>query len=182
MIVHKSENHAPVRAKLVAHAASALLSNPVDDRNGMRMEIRAAAIFEFLRTIKEDSALRFEFFIDVTAVDYSTYSEPKPERFAVHYTVMSPFAGVRLQIGTYLPESHPQILSIAPIFTGANWCEREVYDMYGIRFAGHPDLKRILMPDDYEGYPLRKDYPLKGRGERASFPVYEATLGHNRNL
>lgn len=182
MIVHKSENHAAARARLLELAGSALLTDPVDDRNGLRLELRAAAVFDFLRTIRQDPALRFEYFIDVTAVDYSTYSEPTPERFGLNYTLLSPSNGVRLQVGTYLPESHPQISSVAPIFAGADWCEREVFDMYGIRFAGHPDLKRILMPEDFDGYPLRKDYPLKGRGERASFPVYEATRGHNRNV
>lgn len=183
MIVHKQENHKLVLAKITTLAGSGLLSGPpVQDRCGFTLEIRAAAAFEFLRAVKQDPALRFEYFIDVTGVDYSTYSEPKPERFAVVYIVLSPLLGIRLQVVTYLPESHPQIRSIAPIFAGAEWCEREVYDMYGIRFAGHPDLKRILMPDDFDGYPLRKDYPLKGRGERASFPVYEATHGHTRNF
>ncbi|MCR9143694.1 MAG: NADH-quinone oxidoreductase subunit C [bacterium] len=182
MIVHKSENHAAVRAKVVEIAGSAILTEPVEDRNGLLLEIRAAAVFDFLRSIQQDPALRFEYFIDVTGIDYSDYSEPKPERFGLHYTVLSPLTGLRLQIGTYLPESHPQISSIAPIFAGANWCEREVFDMYGIRFSGHPDLKRILMPEDFDGYPLRKDYPLRGRGERASFPVYEATRGHDRNI
>jgi NADH-quinone oxidoreductase subunit C len=182
MIVHKRENHGQVRAKILSFARDDLLSEPRDDENGLCLEIRATGAFELLRALKLDPATRFAYFIDLTAVDYSTYSEPKPERFAVVYTVLSPSLGVRLQITTYVPDSHPQIRSVASIYAGADWCEREVFDLYGIRFAGHPDLKRILMPDDFDGHPLRKDYPLRGRGERASFPVYEASEGHDRNF
>lgn len=135
--------------------------------------------FDVIRSIKEDSALGFKYFIDVTGADYSKYSEPRPERFAVIYSLLSPSLGVRLQISVYLPESDPSIASISSLFTGANWGEREVYDMYGFDFRGHPSLKRLLTPEGFEGHALRKDYPLKGRGERSSFPVYEAVTGHS---
>lgn len=182
LITCQPEHRERVGAKLLELAGTAALGEAVESPNGITLELRAAATLEFLKAAKTDPELQFEYFIDITAVDYSDYSETKPERFAVIYTVLSPLTGLRLELTAYLAESHPQTPSLVGLFPGAGWCEREVFDMYGIRFSGHPDLKRILMPDDFEGYPLRKDYPLKGRGERASFPVYEASEGHNRNI
>ncbi len=140
------------------------------------MCVDPARILSFISALKD--RLGFVYFIDVTGVDYSKYSLPRAGRFAVIYTLLSPERGVRAIVCSYLPGEDPSIESIAGVYPGADWAEREVYDMYGIRFTHHPDLKRILMPDDFDGHPLRKDYPLKGRGERASFPVYEAQHGH----
>jgi NADH-quinone oxidoreductase subunit C len=134
--------------------------------------------FDVIRSLKEDPGLGFKYFTDITGADYSKYSEPQPERFAVIYSLLSPSLGVRLQLRVYLPESDPSIASITSLFAGANWGEREVYDMYGFDFRGHPSLQRLLTPEGFEGHALRKDYPLKGRGERSSFPVYEAVTGH----
>ncbi len=71
----------------------------------------------------------------------------------------------------YLDEPELSVPSVVPLWEGANWLEREVYDMFGIVFLGHPDLRRILMPEEFTAFPLRKDYPLQGRGERHNFPV-----------
>jgi len=71
-----------------------------------------------------------------------------------------------------VPEDPAEIDSVAPLWQAGNWGEREAYDMFGVIFRNHPDLRRILMPDNFEGHPLRKDYPLKGRGERDNFPKY----------
>lgn len=158
-------------------AASSLI-NTIEEGE-ITFIVRREGIAAFLKALRDDSTLAFTFFIDVTGADYSKYSEGAPERFGVIYTLVSPKLGQRIHIQTYLPESDPRVDSASNLFTGANWGEREVFDMYGIVFKGHPDLKRILMPDEYEGHPLRKDYPLKGRGERASFPVYTATRGHS---
>ncbi|MBL8021525.1 MAG: NADH-quinone oxidoreductase subunit C [Leptospirales bacterium] len=136
-------------------------------------------IHDFVKTVRDDAALDFRFFTDITGADYSKYSIPQPGRFAVIYSLLSISNGVRLQITVFLPENDPSAATVSDLFTGANWAEREVFDMYGIVFKGHPDLKRLLTPEDYEGHPLRKDYPLKGRGERASFEVYSAVPGHN---
>ena len=76
---------------------------------------------------------------------------------------------VRLYCGA--PEEDPIVDSLVGVWAGANWFEREAYDLYGVRFKGHPDLRRILMPDEFTSFPLRKDYPLRGRGERHNFPV-----------
>jgi NADH-quinone oxidoreductase subunit C len=77
--------------------------------------------------------------------------------------------GQRLIVRAFLNEPDLKIPSVVPLWEGANWMEREVFDMYGIEFTGHPDLRRILLPDEFVGFPLRKDYPLRGRGERHNF-------------
>ncbi len=88
------------------------------------------------------------------------------------YNLCSIGTGARARVKAFVPEGDPEIDSASALWKAAPWAEREVYDLYGIRFRNHPDLKRILMPDDYEGHPLRKDYPLQGRGERQNFPRY----------
>jgi NADH-quinone oxidoreductase subunit C len=108
-------------------------------------------------------------------VDYLKYPIAQAGRFGVITTLLSPSLGIRVQVKAFVPDGDPRLPSITDLYLGANWTEREVWDLYGIEFMGHPDLKRILMPDDYEGHPLRKDYPLRGRGERGNFPVYHAT-------
>ena len=79
--------------------------------------------------------------------------------------------GERVIVKTFLNEPDLSVASVFPLWQGADWMEREVYDMYGITFVGHPDLRRILMPEEFTSFPLRKDYPLRGRGERHNFPV-----------
>ncbi len=182
MIIHRPENKAHTRERIEKHAGGALRGEAREEPGGWSFEVEALAIFGLLRAIKQDPELRFTYFIDLSAVDYADYSEPRPGRYAVVYVLLSPELGQRVRFTCHLPENGAEIASVASIFAGANWCEREVYDLYGIRFSDHPNLKRILMPDDYDGHPLRKDYPLRGRGERASFPVYAATRGHSRNL
>jgi NADH-quinone oxidoreductase subunit C len=98
--------------------------------------------------------------------------EDVPERFAVVYQLTSLEHNARLRVKAYVPEEPCEIATATELWPAANWAEREVYDLYGIRFTGHPDLRRILMPENYQGHPLRKDYPLKGRGERDHFPKY----------
>ncbi len=100
---------------------------------------------------------QFDFLVDLTAVDY-----PKQElRFELVYILYSFSRNERLRIKTHVAESQAA-LSITSIFQAANWLEREVFDMFGITFSGHPNLKRILMPDEWTGYPLRKDYSIIG--------------------
>lgn len=175
MIQFQSPNLATVKSALESRGASE--AELQDD--SVHCVVSRERIFDVIRSIKEDPSLQFKYFIDVTGADYSKYSIPQPERFAVIYNLLSPSLGVRVQIRVYLPEADPSIASITSLFHGANWGEREVYDMYGFDFRGHPSLQRLLTPEGFEGHALRKDYPLKGRGERSSFPVYEAVPGHN---
>lgn len=118
-------------------------------------------IFSFLR-----DELNFEFLMDVTAVDYLG-REP---RFEVVYHLYSFKNNYRLRVKVRVSESDPVVDSLVPLWSGANWFEREVYDMFGIRFKGHPDLRRILMYDEFQGHPLKKDYPLRKRQPRIPHP------------
>lgn len=126
---------------------------------------------DILKCLMDDERTSYDFLIDVTAVDYLKYPQPMPERFAVIYQLYSSKYNQRLRIKAFLPADDMKITSVTVLWNSANWLERETYDMFGITFAGHPDLRRILMPDDYGSHPLLKDYPLKGRGERDNFKV-----------
>jgi NADH-quinone oxidoreductase subunit C len=98
------------------------------------------------------------FLSDVTAVD----RYPAEPRFEIVYHLRCDERKDRLRLKCPLPGDAPEIDSVTPVWRSANWCEREVFDLFGVRFTGHPDLRRILMPEDWEGYPLRKDYPVTG--------------------
>jgi NADH-quinone oxidoreductase subunit C len=101
-------------------------------------------------------------------IDYLGYPQAQ-DRYAVVYGLTNTQTGERLFVKAYTNDPQPELPSVTGLWRGANWLEREVYDMYGIRFVGHPDLRRILMPDEFADHPLRKDYPLRGYGERHNF-------------
>jgi NADH-quinone oxidoreductase subunit C len=102
--------------------------------------------------------LYFAFLSDITTVDRF----PIEPRFEVNYHLLSIARSDRLRLKVRLPGNDPTLATVTSVWPTANWHERENYDLFGIRFEGHPDLRRILMPDDWEGYPLRKDYPVEG--------------------
>ncbi|MCC7476509.1 MAG: NADH-quinone oxidoreductase subunit C [Pirellulales bacterium] len=112
----------------------------------------------------------FDMLADLTAVDYLEYPGAT-DRFGVVYVLVNTTTGQRLIVKTHLNPPESELPSVYPLWRSADWMEREVFDMFGITFAGHPDLRRILSPDEFTAHPLRKDYPLKGRGERHNFPV-----------
>jgi NADH-quinone oxidoreductase subunit C len=103
----------------------------------------------------------FELLSDLSGVDYLGVAPPE-DRFLVAYHVTSLSRRVRLRLRVFVPDGDERVPTVSGVWPTANWHEREVYDFFGITFAGHPDLRRILMPDDWEGFPLRKDYPLGG--------------------
>lgn len=112
----------------------------------------------------------FDMLFELTAVDYLEYPDAT-DRFGVIYGLLNVATGERVVVKTFLNPPDLELPSVYPLWHSADWMEREVYDMFGITFAGHPDLRRVLLPDEFAAYPLRKDYPLKGRGERHNFPV-----------
>lgn len=103
----------------------------------------------------------YRYLVDLTAVDYSTYPGYTGERFAVVYHLYSHEKNVRIRLKTFTPEG-TSVQSVTPVWKNANWHEREVWDMFGIAFDGHPNLERILMWEGFNGHPLRKDFPLRG--------------------
>jgi NADH-quinone oxidoreductase subunit C len=137
-------------------------------RDNRRLHVAQAGLFELLRVLKEQHG--FDMLVDVTAVDYAKYPNAA-DRFGVIYLLLNTGSGERVIVKTALNEPDLSLPSVFTLWTGADWMEREVFDMYGIVFEGHPDLRRILMPDAFTGYPLRKDYPMRGRGERHNFPI-----------
>lgn len=124
--------------------------------------IKKQYVIDVCRFLKEDSELEFNFMMDLTAVDYLNQTT-RYERFEVVYHFYSLKYNHRIRVKAPVSESDCVIDSIVSLWIGANWFEREVYDMYGIKFNDHPDLRRILLYEEFEGYPLRKDYPIDKR-------------------
>ena len=112
----------------------------------------------------------FDLLVDITCVDYLNYPGAK-DRFGLVYLLAGTVTNQRLTVRAFVNEPEPAVRSVVGLWEGANWLEREVWDMFGIQFEGHPDLRRILMPEEFTAFPLRKDYPLQGLGERHNFPV-----------
>lgn len=121
--------------------------------------IRPECLTQVIEFLKQDRRLQFDVLVDITAVDYA---EKKP-RFTVVYHLLSLPFNRRLRLKVTVEDGDPVLDSLTPWWGSANWLEREVWDMFGIRFRGHPDLKRILMYEEFEGHPLRKDYPILKR-------------------
>jgi NADH-quinone oxidoreductase subunit C len=137
-------------------------------RDNRRLVVKPAQLFNVLKALKEEYG--FDMLFELTAADYLKYPNAI-DRFGVVYGLLNLKTGERVFVKAFLNEPDLTIRSAFALWKGADWLEREVFDMYGIVFEGHPDLRRILMPDAFTSWPLRKDYPLRGRGERHNFPV-----------
>jgi NADH-quinone oxidoreductase subunit C len=144
--------------------------------------VDASHIVDVCHVLRNHADLQFAFLADITAVDFA----PADPRFEViyhlaclgeHYVVPEagsrPAVARRLRVKVRLPDGDPSVPSVTPVWPAANWLEREVFDLFGISFIGHPDLRRVLMPDDWVGYPLRKDYPVQIRKDTASWSPLE---------
>jgi NADH-quinone oxidoreductase subunit C len=137
-------------------------------RDNLRVYVSASRLIEALRTLKEQCG--FALLAELGATDYLGYPGPTRTRYEVHYVMRNLDTNERIIVKAGADDPEPTLPSSTCLWGGANWMEREVFDMYGIAFAGHPDLRRILMPPEFTAFPLRKDYPLRGRGERHNFP------------
>ena len=135
---------------------------------------------DILMVLTELKADGFNFLADLTAIDNLTLGGF--ERFAVSYHLLCHQTAERLTVKAYIPEEEPSLPSVESLWKTADWQEREVFDLYGIKFEGHPNLIRIMNPDDFEGYPLRKDYPRLGRKERDDFPVVDRPIQKRKRL
>ncbi|MDO4729148.1 MAG: NADH-quinone oxidoreductase subunit C [Bacteroidota bacterium] len=127
--------------------------------NILSFDVEASKNFELMKFMKEDAQLRFNFLTDICGVHYPDY--PEGERFAVVYHLHNWYDNIRVRFKCFLNGTNPEIKSVVELFAGANWQERETYDFYGIKFKGHPQLKRILNMDEMTVFPLRKEYPME---------------------
>lgn len=136
----------------------------------MYLRIEPPNLLDVMGFLRDDPRTKFEQLVDLAGVDYLNFPNAT-DRYCVVYALLSLTHNHRLWIKCFANDPEPKIPSVEPLWPAANWMEREVFDMFGVVFEGHPDLRRILTWDGFEAYPLRKDYPLRGRGERESYPV-----------
>jgi NADH-quinone oxidoreductase subunit C len=147
--------------------------------------VEPADLHEVMAFLKNDARCGYDFLSDVAGIDYMNYPAKMPGRFAVVYNLIATSREDRFFVKVFLTPSQPTdgtavdpaltLPSVTDLWAGAEWTEREVFDMLGIRFTNHPDLRRILLWEEYPGHPLRKDYPLRGRGEREQYAIVDRT-------
>ena len=147
----------PVLARLLATNRAAVPAAKFD-RNELTIWVERDFIREACAILRDDKTLEFTFLSDLTCVDWY----PSEPRFEVVYDLLSIPRKERVRLKVRLPGSDPSVESLTSVWPSANFFEREVFDLFGVRFQGHPYLRRILMPEDWEGYPMRKDYPVEG--------------------
>ena len=141
-------------------AVRARFPDALEARGEVTLVVQRGELLDRLRELRDDDALSFDFLSDLTATDWPD-REP---RFWIAYHLFSSTHRHRARVKVGLQGDDPTVPSVVSLYPTADWFEREVYDMFGVRFPGHPDLRRILMPDDWEGHPLRRDYGIGGVG------------------
>jgi NADH-quinone oxidoreductase subunit C len=147
----------PAVARLLAWSPSAITEVKFD-RDEMTIYVDRASLREACALLRDDEECAFNFLSDVTCVDWY----PAEPRFEVIYHLLSISKKERVRLTVRLDSASPVVESRTSLWPGANYFEREVFDLFGIRFTGHPYMRRLLMPEDWEGHPLRKDYPVEG--------------------
>jgi NADH-quinone oxidoreductase subunit C len=147
----------PALARLLAWDAASVESAKFD-RNELTVYVPKASIREACSILRDNAECPFNLLSDITCVDWS----PNEPRFEVIYHLYSISKKERVRLKVKLDGESPVLDSVTSVWRGANYFEREIFDLFGVRFSGHPYLRRILMPEDWEGHPLRKDYPVEG--------------------
>lgn len=137
-------------------------------RDNLRLYVPPSRLIDVLTALRDQCG--YALLSELGGTDYLGYPGRTRSRFEVHYVVRNLNTAATIVVKAGVDDPDPTLPSAVPLWEGANWMEREVFDMFGIRFEGHPDLRRILMPEEFLAFPLRKDYPLRGRGERHNFP------------
>lgn len=171
--------------KIVKEAFAGKQFRGTEFRGQSTLVVDAKDAHEVLAFLKNDEQTKFNFLSDVAGIDYLNYPTKTLGRFAVVYNLISLDRDDRFFVKVFLDPSiatdgiveDPALYldSVTDLWPGAEWMEREVFDMLGIRFRNHPDLRRILLWETYPGHPLRKDYPVRGRGERESYRIVDKT-------
>lgn len=161
------------KANAVAEHLRAWNPNAIEEVTELRGETTIVLPRKILRAAAEHcrdhAGLKFNLLSDATCVD----RYPHEPRFELNYQLVSIPRKERLCLQVRLAGSDPVVDSLVPVWPGANWLEREIFDLFGIRFSGHPDLRRILLPDTWEGYPLRRDYPVEGFRDVPTLPGFK---------
>ena len=152
------DRHSPALRRLI-EVLPAAVSETHARLGDATARVDPARIVEVAQLLRDDPGLQFEMLTDLTAVDYLG-EEP---RFEVVYHFYSVARNQRVRIKARVPESAAELPSLVQLYASADWMEREVFDLYGVRFSGHPNLKRILLYEEFEGHPLRKDYAKTAR-------------------
>jgi len=147
----------PAIAKLMGGNASAV-EGAKFDRNEISIYVERSSIREACALLRDDKDCPFSYLADLTCVDWF----PSEPRFEVVYHLLSMAKKERVRLKVRLAGASPALDSVTSVWPSANYFEREVFDLFGVRFSGHPYLRRLLMPEDWEGHPLRKDYPVEG--------------------
>jgi NADH-quinone oxidoreductase subunit C len=149
-------------ARLLRGVSGAVLATHAECGDATAI-VSPARLVEVLKFLRDDPGTAFDMLMDASGVDYLKYPGRTGPRFEVVYHLYSLSRGKRIRVKVGVEEAHPEVPTAIPLWPAANWMEREVWDLYGIRFAGHPDLRRILLYEEFEGHPLRKDYPKERR-------------------
>ncbi len=154
----------------IGFAAAPLLVRSGQPGDQTYIRVEPDRLLEVMRYLHDDPQSAFDQLCDLTCVDYLDFPDAT-DRFGVVYSLLSVQHGHRLWVKCFVNDPDPTVPSVVGIWRGADWPEREVWDLFGVRFDGHPDLRRIVTWEGFEAHPLRKDYPLRGRGERDDLPV-----------
>ena len=157
------EQSSAIDAKFGAGSAT-----PTAFRDNERITVPVEKIYGVLAFLQTHRG--FDMLCDLAGIDYLGYPDAT-DRYGIVYALTNTVTGERLFVKTFANDPDPEVPSVVDLWEGANWMERELYDMFGVTFAGHPDLRRILLPDEFTSFPLRKDYPMRGYGERHNFPT-----------